>query len=94
MIARRTLIAGLPAAGLALATPAAHAAHHPDPNVRFMDAVRELKAAAMALDPTIIGLWVSYQEADSVTAPGQFGQLISIVMNRSAKLQGPRGATT
>ena len=58
-------------------------ARHPDPEVRFMDAVRELKAAAMAFDPTILGLWVSYDESGD----GDLNKLSGIYFNRSAKFQ-------
>jgi hypothetical protein len=58
-------------------------ARRPEPEVRLMDAVRELKAAAMAFDPTILGLWVSYDESGD----GDLNKLSGIYFNRSAKIQ-------
>ena len=83
MIARRALLAAMPAVEVTLAIPVALAARHPDSEVRFMDAVRELKAAAMAFDPAILGLWVSHDESGD----GDLNKLSGIYFNRSAKLQ-------
>jgi hypothetical protein len=62
----------------------------PDPKARFEAAGKEFKAAAIAMDPTILTMMVSWDEGDE---PGAFTRLSGVYFSRSKKMADMVDAT-
>jgi predicted ribonuclease toxin of YeeF-YezG toxin-antitoxin module len=87
---RRAAIVGAAASVAALAVPAAVAVAPIDTEARFKAAAKEFKAAAVAMDPTILTMMVSWDEGDE---PGAFTRLSGVYFSRSKKMADMVDAT-